>query len=130
MPGKNGKLPEPDITGDGIKISVSVDEWILFEAHEWDAEKEFHFGYATDFEQLYILIGRARDWRIKDVNDALIPFDRAELLTRMDRIKRFERENGEFVPFPRIPTHTQQAMATAFYTAIRESRKLPFRISD
>lgn len=114
------KNKEVELLEEGVKVAISDDEWMLFERDGWGIDDELYFQKSNDFDALRILVEKCKDWRLMDVNQAFIPFDKTALLEKLNALDR-----GERVSLPRIPIQMQLPMANAFYYALREVRKLP-----
>lgn len=109
-----------EVLDEGIKVALSDEEWMLFQKDGWGIDDELYFQKSNDFDALRILIEKSKDWRLKDVNGAWIPFERENLLGKLESLNL-----GEKVVLPRIPIQMQLPMANAFYYALREVRRLP-----
>lgn len=113
-------MNDPEVTARGIRVALSEDEWIEFVKEPWSMDEEFLFQKSSDFEAFRLIVTKTLDWKVKDVNQALIPFDQEKILDQMEKL-----ESGIKVQMPRIPVQMQIPLATAFYTALREARRLP-----
>lgn len=117
---ENGKLPEPAVSEEGIRVAVSSEEWVLYEKEGWLVDDELHFRYAQDLDALVMIVEKAKDWKLLNAANAIIPFEKDKLLDTLNLIRM-----GQRVPFIGLPAHTQTPLAASFYVAYYEARRLP-----
>src|SRR5438067_597527 len=90
MGDKKPKVAEPEMTAEGgIKVALGGlpgNQWIEFLAEGWNMATELKFAKANDFTSFQMIVERARDWSVLDVNGAIVPFDQAYLLDALSRI--------------------------------------------
>lgn len=118
---KKNVLPTATIEDAGIKVSVSKEEWITFRKTGWRWTDRAKFSGALATPALRLLIEWAVDWKIKDESGAFVPFEKKELLDKLD-----EMEAGNLdVDMPSVPQQTYNKMVIAVYVAMNEASNLP-----
>lgn len=153
MPKKNP--PEPEVSAQGIKVYLAEDQWVLYDPEDWGIDDQLTYQSSrNDFVAFRIIVEKLKDWRIRDRNGALIPFDRAELLDTLTGLENgrrvimtrdeFSRRMAEIdasdptpevravrvaalgiAPLPHIPIQMQSKFNSSFFIALAEARNLP-----
>lgn len=103
------------ITQNGIRVALGA------EGHAWDEWIEFKKDYtwlervqwdeALDIARMKLLVSWALDWRLADVNGALIPFEKEALLENIGALN---------IPFQKF-----RLMVRAMWKAFAEAYSLP-----
>jgi len=87
-------MKEPEVRDSGIFCDLGGGWWILF-TKVWGSSDRDDYQRSDNLVALRLIVERALDWRIPDLNWNPIPFDKPKLLEQIDGAIRQQLENGQ-----------------------------------
>lgn len=114
------KLPEPEVTDEGVKVAVGDDQWIIFPTRGFTVEDEIYLSNISFPNAFAFIVDRCLDWKVKTLEGALVPFKREELQQGIAATRLGMRGR-----LPSIPVQSEPAFVDAIFVAMREIRKIP-----